>query len=298
MTRPKHIDVCICAFKRPQHLKLLLEHLARQRTDGRFSFSIVVSDNDRAQSSQAVVAEFAANSSLPVTYTCECRQNISLARNKALCHAKGDLVAFIDDDELPGPDWLMKMFEALQKYEAAGVLGPTQPCYEQPPPRWIIKGQFWERRVPQTGSIMKWKDCRTANVLLRRDILDGLEEVFDPVFGSGGEDQDFFRRMMMAGHVFRWCNEGFVLESISVERCTRAYLLKRALLRGRNSINQPPGQWRLASISIVAVPVYVAMLPFTLAFGQHVFMKYTIKLCDHVGRLLACVGLNPVRQWL
>ena len=38
------------------------------------------------------------------------------------------------------------------------------------------------------------------------------------------------------------------------------------------------------------------MLPFTLLLGQHVFMKYCIKLCDHAGRILSALGLNPVRE--
>jgi succinoglycan biosynthesis protein ExoM len=294
---PKHISVCICAFRRPRHLGWLLDHLERQRTDERFSFSIVVTDNDHEKSSQAVVAKFAATSRIAVTYSCEGRQNISLARNEALRHANGDFVAFIDDDEFPDADWLLEMLDALERYQAAGVLGPTQPCYEKPPPRWIVDGRFWERPDRKTGAILKWKDCRTANVLFRREILDDLHEVFDPVFGSGGEDQDFFRRMMLLGHVFRWCNEGFVHETIPTERCTRTYLLKRAMLRGRNSINQPPGRASLAFQSVLAVPAYLSILPFTLILGQHVFMKYSVKLCDHTGRILALLRLNPIRQW-
>lgn len=294
---PKHISVCICAFRRPRHLKSLLEHLERQRTGDRFSFSIVVADNDRRESSRAVVAEFAATSQIAVTYTCEGRQNISLARNEALRHAIGDLVAFIDDDEFPEDSWLMEMLDALERYQVAGVLGPTRTRYEEPPPRWIVKGRFWERPDCRTGDLMKWKECRTANVLFRREILAGLHEVFDPIFGSGGEDQDFFRRMMLSGHIFVWCNEGFVHESIPARRCTRTYLFKRAMLCGRNSINQPPGRARVALQSILAAPIYLSILPFALILGQHVFMKYCVKLCDHTGRLLALLGINPVREW-
>lgn len=294
-TSPKHISVCICAFRRPHLLKRLLERLEQQRTNGRFSFSIIVADNDHRQSSRSVVGEFAATRRVAVTYSCEARQNISLARNEALNHTTGDFVAFIDDDEFPDDGWLAAMLDAIEGYRAAGVLGPVRPHFEEPPPRWIVEGRFWERPEHQTGHILEWKACRTGNVLFRREIIDGLQEVFDPAFGTGGEDVDFFRRMMLAGHVFRWCNEGFVYETVPNERCTRAYLLKRAMLRGRISIKQP----RLAGLvarSVLALPVYLSMLPFTLLFGQHVFMKYSIKLFDHSGRLLALLGLNPVRE--
>jgi len=37
-------------------------------------------------------------------------------------------------------------------------------------------------------------------------------------------------------------------------------------------------------------------LPVLLLAGQHYFMKYLVRLADHIGRLLASVGLNPVTE--
>lgn len=292
----KHISVCVCTFQRPSLLHRLLGHLEQQRTNGQFSFSVVVTDNDARQSSQRVVAEFAATSRIAVKYSCEPRQNIALARNKALRHATGDFVALIDDDEYPEDGWLAAMLGTCEKYQASGVLGPVRPHFEEPPPRWVIDGRFWDRPDHQTGRVMDWQECRTGNVLLRRRILDDLQQVFNPIFGTGAEDIDFFRRMTGLGHVFRWCNEGAVYETISKERCTRIYMLKRAMLRGRNNIKMPIGRAGRVARSVVAVPFYLMMLPFTPLLGQHVFMKYCIKFCDHAGRILALLRLNPVGE--
>jgi hypothetical protein len=30
--------------------------------------------------------------------------------------------------------------------------------------------------------------------------------------------------------------------------------------------------------------------------GQHLFMKYLVKTCDHAGRLLAACGVNPIKD--
>ena len=46
MTTPKHISVCICTFRRPSLLRKLLDRLEHQNSNGQFSFSIVVTDND------------------------------------------------------------------------------------------------------------------------------------------------------------------------------------------------------------------------------------------------------------
>ena len=292
----RHISVCICTYKRPSFLKRLLVSLEQQKTENQFDYSVVVADNDTDMSAKDMVAMFADQSIIIVTYSTETRQNIALARNKALEHAKGDFIAFIDDDEFPEPDWLLMMLKTCEDYKAAGILGPVRPHFEEPPPDWIIKGGFCERPEHPTGRVMEWEECRTGNLLFRKAILGGVNEPFNPEFGTGGEDKDFFMRMTQQGHEFRWCNEGITYETVPPERWTRSYMLKRALLRGKNIIKHPTGKMGLLARSVVAAPIYAILLPFTLLFGQHVFMKYGIKFCDHAGRLLAMCGLNPVSE--
>jgi hypothetical protein len=48
--------------------------------------------------------------------------------------------------------------------------------------------------------------------------------------------------------------------------------------------------------SVIAVPAYALALPLLLLAGHHYFMRYLVRLADHVGRLLASVGLNPVTE--
>jgi len=294
--RSKHISVCICTFKRPVLLKRLLNELAQQEPDGSFTWSVVVADNDRAQSARQVVEEFNARSPIRAIYCVEPEQNIARARNKTLENATGDYIAFIDDDEFPAKDWLLNLLKTCRMHGADGVLGPVKAHFEEPPPKWALKGRFFDRPMHETGYRIGPKEARTGNVLFDQRILEGMKEVFRPQFGTGGEDVDFFTRMMEQGRVFVWCNEAPVFESVPPSRCSRRYLLRRALLRGRNSLRNPAG--RLGNIlkSLFAVPLYALVLPLLLIAGQHVFLKYLIKFVDHGGRLLALVGLNPARE--
>jgi glycosyltransferase involved in cell wall biosynthesis len=294
--RLKHICVCICTFNRLPLLERLLKELPRQETNGLFTFSVVVADNDREQSARQLVLEFDARSPVRAVYCVEPEQNIARARNKALEHARGDYIAFIDDDEFPATTWLLNLLRTCWVYDADGVLGPVKPHFEQPPPKWARKGAFFERPRRETGHRVRLKEARTGNVLLDRRIFEGMAEVFRPQFGTGGEDVDFFARMMEQGGVFVWCDEAVVFESVPPSRCTRGYLLRRALLRGRNTIKNPAGRTGNIVNSLVAAPLYALMLPLLLLAGQQVFLKYLIKLMDHTGRLLALVGLNPVRE--
>jgi succinoglycan biosynthesis protein ExoM len=293
--RSEHICVCICTFKRQALLKRLLHELGSQHTEGLFTYSVVVADNDPTESARPVVLEFARNSSVETVYCVQPQQSIALTRNKALANAKGDFVAFIDDDEFPICDWLLILFKTCKEYGVDGVLGPVRPYFDQQAPGWVIKGGFYDRPTYKTGFVIDWGKGRTGNTFLRRAIFEGLKEPFNPVFLTG-EDQDFFRRMIRKGHIFIWCNEAVAYEVVPPLRWKRSFMLRRALLRGQVcAVHPTSGAVHLAK-SLVAVPLYAAALPFLLLAGHHLFMKYLVKLCDHAGRLLGFLNLNPVKD--
>lgn len=290
-----HICVCICTFKRLPFLRRLLSALAAQETGGRFTYSVVVADNDRQQSAKPVVDEWAAGSTLRVSYCLEVRQNIALTRNKAIEHAHGDFVAFIDDDEWPTPRWLLTLFTACRDYDVDGVLGPVKPHFDEPPPRWVVAGKFYDRPTYPTGFVIDWRKGRTGNVLLKGRLFDGETQPFRPQFLTG-EDQDFFRRMIDKGRRFIWCDEAVAYETVPSIRWNRTFMLRRALLRGAVSLVHPTARPAAIARSILAAPAYTVVLPFALLLGQGRFMTCLVKLCDHVGRLLAVIGIRPIRE--
>ena len=290
-----HVCVCTCTYKRPEWLQRLLEKIEQQETNGSFTFSIVVADNDANRSAEPLVSAFAARSRVGIVYCCEPVQNIALVRNRALANARGEYIAFIDDDEFPTEHWLANLLSCCVDKGVAGVLGPVRPHFDDRPPDWLIKGGFCERAEHPTGTKMPWGQSRTGNVLFQRSIIQDISDPFRAQFGTGGEDQDFFRRMNEKGCTFIWCNEAVVYETVPPSRWTRSYMFKRAMLRGRNVLKHPR-RLRLVTQSLVALPVYSLILPITFLLGQHVFVKVGIRFCDHFGRLLTVLRLNPIDQ--
>ena len=290
-----HVAVCVCTYKRPQMLQRLLDDLSVQETGGAFEFSVVVVDNDPSQSAEPVVSAFATRSSVLVTYAVEPRQGICRVRNRAIEYATGNFIAFIDDDEFPDRRWLLELFRTCNVDGVDGVLGPVLRHFDEKPPQWVIKGNFERRPRHMTGFVIDWREGRTGNVLLKRCSFEPGEPPFDTNFHRGG-DVDFFRRMTAKGRVFVWCDEAIVYESVPPSRWTRSFMLKRALLRG--TIASKRGPIRLMGIakSMVAVPAYAVGLPFALVLGQHRFMGLLIRLCNHLGKLLALIGIKPVKS--
>lgn len=292
-----HISVCIPTFKRPVLLDRCLGAMQGQGSRG-FSYSIVVVDNDVEESARGVVDGWRGRSCAPLGYDVEPVQNISLARNRAVANARGDFIAFVDDDEFPEPNWLREMFEACGRLSADGVLGPVIPLFEGTPPKWLVKSGLCARKSFQTGARMNdLKHMRSGNLLFRHDISVGDSMLFDPRFGlTGGEDTEFFERMMNKGRQFAWCNEGVVHEMVPKERQSRAYHLKRAMIRGLAAADQYPFLGTGTLKSIIAVLAYTICLPFLLIAGHHLFIKYLVRDCDHLGKLLAHCGLRPVSR--
>jgi len=273
----------------------LLEKLGEQDFGSLFTYSIVVADNDRLRSAEPVVAEFATISPIPISYCVEPRQNIALARNKAIENATGQFLAFIDDDEFPAKDWLLTLFKTCSKYDVDGVLGPVKPYFDEDAPTWVIKGKFYARPSYPTGFVIDWRKGRTGNVLLKRRVFAAGEQPFRPEFHVG-EDQDFFRRMIDQGHVFIWCDEAVAYEVVPPIRWKRTFMLRRALLRGRMSLAHPAFGVLDIAKSLIAVPAYLVALPLALVCGQGSFMNVVVRLFDHTGRLLALLGINPVKE--
>jgi succinoglycan biosynthesis protein ExoM len=241
------------------------------------------------------VSIFSGASRIPVTYCVEPQQNISLARNKALEHADGEFVAFIDDDEFPSDQWLLRLYATSRQYGVAGVLGPVKRHFDETPPKWVLKSNLYDRKAYPTGTSVHWREGRTGNVLLDRKVLADVAPVFRAEF-RGGEDTDFFCRMIGKGYSFVWCEDAVAYEVIPPIRWDRKFLLKRALLRGAMTLNYTGfGAFDIAK-SVIALPVYCLGLPPALILGQHRFMNVLVRLCDHLGKLLAVMGMNPIKE--
>ena len=300
MSQKCHICVCICTYERPRLLGNLLGKLEEQETGGLFDYSIVIVDNDRLESARETVETHARQSKLAISYNIEPRQNISLARNKAVQVSKGDFVAFIDDDEFPNSRWLLNLYKAINRYKVAGVLGPVIPYFENEPPKWVLKGRFFDRPSDISGHVLERQNTRTGNALLRRAIFKEDCIWFRPEYGRGGEDREFFGRKIEQGHVFVWCREAPVFETITPERWETKIIIKRALLRGKMAFNSSRTRPKNILISGAAIMIYTVSLPLLFVFspiiGYDIFMGYLIKNFDHLGNIFALFNIDLVKE--
>jgi GT2 family glycosyltransferase len=268
--------------------------LDQQVTNGLFDVSIAVVDNDANESARGTVEVAAQRSMVPIAYAVEPRQSIALARNASVEMASGTLVAFIDDDEIPARDWLLKLYDVLVEYGVDGVLGPVVPTFSERSPAWAVKSGVFMRPNFETGKLMDASTVGIGNALMKREVLLELGGPFRPEFGAGGEDRDLLHRAISKGRIFVWAADAVCQEPVTPERMRVKFQVRRALLRGKVALHGPGGGWLGVMKSVIAVPLYVMALPICLIMGPHVFVAYLIRAFDHVGKVLASCGIDLV----
>jgi len=291
------VSVCIPTCRRPQLLIDCLNGVLLQETVG-FRIEVVVVDNDPRCSARAAFEEWSGQTALDTRYVSEPRPNIALARNAALTHARGDWIAFVDDDEVPERRWIESLLRCAEACQADGVLGPVLPRFIPPAPQWLMDSGLCSRKNFPTGTpLTDSRQMRTGNVLLHRRLFDAEPAPFDPRFGlTGGEDAVFFRRKLEQGGRFVWCDEARVHEVVPAERQRLGYHIHRALLRGVSEADSVPFLTLATLKSIIAIPVYAMLLPSLAVVSFPRFARYLVKLADHAGKLAAYVGLRPVKE--
>ena len=296
-----NISVCIATYRRPERLRALLDDLAHQR---RLPLEVVVVDNDGAASGRpATDAAVAAGAPFPIQYSLQSFKNVALTRNRTVVLARGDWLAFVDDDERAPPEWLEQLADAATRFGADGVLGPVEPALPATAPAWLRRGRFYHWARMKTGTIVPANLLRFGNVLLSAALLRTQNPVFNPAYGlTGGEDGDLLTRLVQTGARIVWCDQAVVNEPVESSRLSLRWLLLRALRGGQDFARHTlagrygpvttvvRAQLFLRSLAQMIVAGGLALM--CLPLGLHLAAHWLTKAAANLGKLSAFLGLH------
>jgi succinoglycan biosynthesis protein ExoM len=296
VTRAPDVSICIATFRRPRGLVRLLDSLSRQKLPDGVDVEIVAVDNDadgEARSCAMAVCEAART----VRWFVEPRQNIALARNRAVSEARGRWIAFIDDDEVADESWLAAYWTLVEKDVGDGFFGPVLPRLDEVVTPWLDVGAFFSRPRHPTGTPLAVTEVSTSNAFVRRALFS--EHRFDPAWGlSGGEDVDLFDRMLDAGARFVACDEALVHETIPPQRHRLGWLSQRAFRGGVSFTQLQRRRRRRGAVSrglpraLLALAILAPLLPISLLGGRAAAARVWLRICTQVGHLWAIAGLS------
>ncbi|MFC1508434.1 glycosyltransferase family 2 protein [Candidatus Omnitrophota bacterium] len=227
------ISVCLCTYKRPNKLAQCLESLLHQTFAQ--TFEVIVTDNDCEHSGEKIVEQAKKafqNKGISLLYLVEPVQNIALARNRSLQPARGELVAFIDDDEHASTCWLRNLYNRLLDTNADGVWGEVIPYIPESLPYWMRQSKLFYQPNLKQGAIMR-EGLRTGNALIKRKLLTMRTGPFDEALGrTGGSDSDLFIWLQKQGFKFVWAANAEVFEKLEEKRGYLRWHLRRAYRGG------------------------------------------------------------------
>jgi GT2 family glycosyltransferase len=182
------ISVVICTYNGSRTLRACLDAL--QRADYP-CFEVIVVDDGSSDGTAAVAEDFDARLiSIP-------NGGLSNARNVGWQAAKGEIVAYLDDDTAPDPHWLRYLGATFEATEFAGVAGPNI--------AWPGDGLVAESvdHAPGNPTHVLLTDQEAehlpgCNMAFRKQCLAAVGG-FDPQFRIAGDDVDLCWRLQQRG---------------------------------------------------------------------------------------------------
>jgi glycosyltransferase involved in cell wall biosynthesis len=252
------VVVGVPTYRRPDALAALLPLLLAQADDlPDRRVDVLVVDNDPEGSARDVAG---GTGDGRVHYAHQPVPGIAAVRNRILDGAvddlRADLVAMIDDDELPEPRWLAELVATQEQTGAALVAGRVVPEFTGPLDPWVAAGRFHTRRNLPTGAPITV--AAAGNLLLDARQLRALGQRFDERVGlAGGEDTLFSRELHARGASMVWCAGSVAVDRVLPERMTRRWVLARAMSHGdawvRVGLRLAPGPAARATFRVRAV---------------------------------------------
>lgn len=286
-------SVVICTVNRSPHARDSVRSVLAQQLDHPDEMEVLVVDNTPDQKAQSWIAGLQDEDSR-VRYVHEAVPSISSARNSGVLNAKGDFLAFLDDDETAERDWLAKLHQALQTHGADIGTGPVHPVFEDKDALdWDPTPFFYgEREKLSTGALRE--AARTGNILFRVATCFDDTPPFDPSFGkSGGEDTDLTHRLYLAGRKIIWVADADVQEFWPAERSSLSAFLRRKRVTARNTtrarIGASPAKTRLIAVTVAksVVQLFLFALPAaaTCFVNKQRFAAYALHIQSALGKL-------------
>lgn len=265
--------VALCTHNHADRLERTLGDLKALRPP-RERWELLVIDNGSRDTTPQLLASTRWPGDWVVRVVREEKLGLSNARNRAIAEANGEHVIFMDDDETPDPDWLCAFERLIARERPDAFGGRIRVLFEDHRPAWLrdeLLGFLGE--LNRADAIAPLTDPHASfyggNFGFRRTVCERIG-LFDSMLGrkgsdnTGGEEVDFYRRLLDAGFKVWWTPEAVIHHRIQAEKLDRAYFLDlhfrmgrmEAIRRRGGGSRLPPrylfGQWLRAKQAVRA----------------------------------------------
>ena len=235
------ISAVICTYNRSKYLsKAILSLVGQSMSES--AYEIIVVDNGSTDNTRYVVLEvFKGIHNL--YYLNEPILGLSQARNTGWRNAKGEYIAYLDDDAIAYPQWLEKILDVFEtvRPKPGCVGGKIEPIWEAPRPQWLSDKVIpyltiidWSRKPV----ILKKKEwIAGANMAFPRNLLESVGG-FQVNLGREGRNLLSMEEILLrqkiekSGFYCFYHPEIAVRHHILASRLTKAWFIRRSFWQG------------------------------------------------------------------
>lgn len=242
-----NITAILCTYNRAESLAATLECLADSQLPASITWEILVVDNNSTDQTREIVEHFCHRYAGRFRYLFEPKPGKSRALNAGIANARGEILAFVDDDVTLEPTWLQNLTAELHNGEWAGAGGRILPADTFISPPWFS----WKHCGGMLcanfdlGDHPSELDFNTlpfgANMAFRKSAFErygGFRLDLGPMPNSQirNEDIEFGRRLLKAGERLRYEPLAVVYHAVPQGRITKEFFLSWWFDFGRASI--------------------------------------------------------------
>lgn len=291
------LAIVVCTYNKSEWLPGCLSSLESQCNDD--SVEVLIIDNNSTDATSSIAHGFTDR--LPnFKYIFEGTQGLSQTRNRGYKEARGQIVAYIDDDAKAYPDWAKAIIHFFETHpDASGVGGPYNAFSLVPIPAWFPKEYGCRSLGNETRLLQKGEWIGGMNMAFKKQALTELGG-FDTSIGmngnkvSYGEETQLTLRMLESGMQIYYCAEMCVDHAIRPDKLTLRWLLHSDFANGYDGVTTfnykgsagtfLPGLVRSAGRALTQ-----------LLFSKEKYLKTRIyrsvaPLCWHVGFFVKLMG--------
>lgn len=226
--------------------------------DRRTGWELIVVDNASTDDTVERARALQRSSPRPMAVVREATVGLSAARNAGVLHARGQIIAFLDDDALPSGSWLTALLQVLQEDRVYAAGGPVEPRFTSRPPAWFSDRflpylTVWDLG-PEPLYLTYNEYPRGANMAFRREAFDRFG-LFSPHLGRKArsllscEEIELCLRIERGGGLIAYAPRARVAHLVDGKRVTRRWLEQRFRAQGAS---EAIVDWRHAGLAGLA----------------------------------------------
>jgi GT2 family glycosyltransferase len=199
------------------------------------SWEVIVVDNNSDDDTRLVLEEIEKNFEPKIKYVFEDKQGIAHARNRGVKEARGEIIAFADDDVIVDKYWIQSIDKAFKEHDdAVCVGGKILPIWEIPKPNWLNQNLYGYLALLDYGDAVVYMDrpdIYSANLAVKSEMFKKHGN-FDTNLGRMpkklycGEETDFLQRLLSAGEKILYHPLLVVHHHIPAHRISKKYIRK------------------------------------------------------------------------